>query len=101
LNQLLNRGLPQIRRYVARQIVKAALARRAELQVAYAIGRAQPVSLTVDTLGTGDDIETARFAEGVDFRPAAVIEQLDLLHPIYRQTTNYGHFGKPGLPWEQ
>lgn len=87
-------------RYVARQVVKKGLARRAEVQVAYAIGRAQPVSVKVDTFGTGDPAAAAEFVNTFDFRPAAIIEQLDLLRPIYRSTTNYGHFGKEGLPWE-
>ena len=87
-------------RYVARQIVKAGIAKRAEVQVAYAIGKAQPVSTKVDTYGTGDEREARKFLDTIDFRPAAIIEQLDLLRPIYRSTTNYGHFGKPGLPWE-
>ena len=87
-------------RYVARQVVKQGLARRAEIQVAYAIGVAQPVSVKVDTFDTGDDCAAADFVRGFDFRPAAIIERLDLLRPIYRSTTNYGHFGKPGLPWE-
>jgi S-adenosylmethionine synthetase len=76
------------------------LARRAEVQVAYAIGRARPLSVKVDTFGTGDETKVARFVETFDFRPAAMIERLDLLRPIYRSTTNYGHFGKPGLSWE-
>lgn len=88
-------------RYVARRIVRAGLARRAEIQVAYAIGVPQPVSVRVDTFGTGDDATAAAFVAGFDFRPAAIIERLGLLRPIYRQTTNYGHFGKPELPWEQ
>ncbi len=88
-------------RFVARQVVKAGLARRAEIQVAYAIGVAQPVSVKVDTFGTGDAAGVADFVRGFDFRPAAIIERLDLLRPIYRRTTNYGHFGKPDLPWEQ
>ncbi len=87
-------------RYVARQVVKAGLAKKAEVQVAYAIGVAQPVSVKVDTFGTGDDRKAADFVRGFDFRPAAIIEQLDLLRPFYRQTTNYGHFGKSELPWE-
>jgi S-adenosylmethionine synthetase len=88
-------------RFVARQVVKEGLARRAEVQVAYAIGRARPLSVKVDTFGTGDPAQAARFVETFDFRPAAIIERLDLLRPIYRSTTNYGHFGKPGLPWEE
>jgi S-adenosylmethionine synthetase len=87
-------------RYVARKLVEAGLARRAEIQVAYAIGVAQPVSVKVDTFGTGDEIKAAEFVMNFDFRPAAIIKTLDLLRPIYRATTNYGHFGKPELPWE-
>ena len=88
-------------RFVARQVVKAGLARRAEVQVAYAIGQAQPVSVKVDTFGTGDSREAAEFVKTFDFRPGAIVERLDLLRPIYRRTTNYGHFGKPDLPWEE
>ena len=88
-------------RYVARRLVQAGLAERAEIQVAYAIGEAQPVSVKVDTFGTGDPAAAAAFVKTFDFRPAAFIEQLGLLRPLYRQTTNYGHFGKPDLPWEQ
>ena len=87
-------------RYIARQIVSQGLASRVEIQVAYAIGVARPVSVSVDTFGTGDECAAADFVKGFDFRPAAIIEMLDLLQPIYRSTTNYGHFGKPGLPWE-
>jgi S-adenosylmethionine synthetase len=87
-------------RFVARQLVKEGIARRAEVQVAYAIGVAQPVSVKVDTFGTGNAARAEEYVRGFDFRPAAIIERLDLLRPIYRQTTNYGHFGKPELPWE-
>ena len=88
-------------RYVAKQIVAAGLAKRAELQVGYAIGMAKPVSVKVDTFGTGDDRAAADFVmSAFDFRPRAIIEKLNLLRPIYRSTTNYGHFGRPGLPWE-
>jgi len=87
-------------RHVARELVKAGLAARAEIQVAYAIGVAQPVSVKVDTFGTGDEDVAEDFVLGFDFRPGAIISKLDLLRPIYRTTTNYGHFGKPGLPWE-
>lgn len=87
-------------RFVARQIVLHRLAYRAEIQVAYAIGIANPVSVKVDTFGTGDAREAEEFVRTFDFRPAAMIERLNLLRPIYRTTTNYGHFGKPGLPWE-
>jgi S-adenosylmethionine synthetase len=87
-------------RWVARQVVAAGIARRVEVQVAYAIGRAQPVAVTADTFGTGDLAAVAAFVSRYDFRPAAIIERLSLLRPIYRRTTNYGHFGRPGLPWE-
>ena len=89
-------------RYVARRIVQEKLAHRAEVQIAYAIGQAKPLSVFVETFGTGDGDQAARFvAENFDFRPAAIIERLNLLRPIYRQTTNYGHFGRPDLPWEE
>lgn len=87
-------------RYVARQVVAEELATKAEIQVAYAIGVAQPISIKVETYGTGDAKAALEFVRGFDFRPAAIIERLSLLQPIYRGTTNYGHFGKPGLPWE-
>jgi S-adenosylmethionine synthetase len=88
-------------RFIARQLVKSGVAKKAEIQVSYAIGVAQPVSVKVDTFGTGDDRAAAEFVKQFDFRPAAIIERLNLLRPIYRQTTNYGHFGKAGLPWEE
>jgi S-adenosylmethionine synthetase len=87
-------------RFVAKQVVAAGLAKKAEIQVGYAIGMAQPVSVKVDTFGTGDDRAAAEFVRTFDFRPRAIIERLNLLRPIYRSTTNYGHFGRPGLPWE-
>ena len=87
-------------RFVARQVVKEGFAKRAEVQVAYAIGRAEPVSVRVDTFGTGDWKAAEDFVRKFDYRPAAMIERLQLRKPIYRQTTNYGHFGKPGLSWE-
>ncbi|HXH23638.1 MAG TPA: methionine adenosyltransferase [Vicinamibacterales bacterium] len=87
-------------RYVAKQIVAAGIARKAEIQVGYAIGMAKPVSVKVDTFGTGDERAAEEFVMNFDFRPRAIIDKLDLLRPIYRQSTNYGHFGRPGLPWE-
>ena len=87
-------------RFVARQVVRKEIARRAEIQVSYAIGQAKPVSVMVETFGTGDALAAAELVKTFDFRPAAIIERLDLLRPIYRGTTNYGHFGRPGLPWE-
>ncbi len=93
-------------RYVAKNIVAAGLAERCELQVAYAIGVAHPVSVLVETFGTGK-IAEEKIAELVrqffDLRPAAIIHHLDLRRPIYRQTAAYGHFGRPDLdlPWER
>lgn len=87
-------------RWAARQVVKAGLAQRAEIQVSYAIGEAKPMSVTVETFGTGDPKAAAALVSGFDFRPAAISERLRLRRPIYRQTTNYGHF-KAGLPWEE
>jgi S-adenosylmethionine synthetase len=88
-------------RYVAKQVVSAGFAKKAEIQVGYAIGMAKPVSVKVDTFGTGDERAAADFVmNNFDFRPRAIIEKLNLLRPIYRQSTNYGHFGRPGLPWE-
>jgi S-adenosylmethionine synthetase len=88
-------------RYVAKQVVAAGLAKKAEIQVGYAIGMAKPVSVKVDTFHTGDERAAAEFVmNAFDFRPRAIIEKLDLLRPIYRQSTNYGHFGRLGLPWE-
>jgi len=88
-------------RYVAKQVVASGLAKKAEIQVGYAIGMAKPVSVKVDTFNTGDERAAAEFVmNAFDFRPRAIIDKLNLLRPIYRQSTNYGHFGRPGLPWE-
>jgi S-adenosylmethionine synthetase len=92
-------------RWVAKNVVAAGLARRCEVQVAYAIGKAQPVGLFVETFGTGSvsdqEIQDA-VAVVFDLRPAAIIRDLDLLRPIYAQTAAYGHFGRPELDftWE-
>jgi S-adenosylmethionine synthetase len=88
-------------RWAARQVVKQGIARRAEIQVSYAIGEAKPMSVAVETFGTGDAKAAAALVSSFDFRPAAISERLNLRRPIYRTTTNYGHFGKPGLPWEE
>jgi len=91
-------------RWVAKNVVASGLAEICELQVAYAIGHPEPVSIWVDTMGTGtvaDDVIARAVGTVFSFKPANIIKQLDLLRPIYRQTTNYGHFGKPDLPWEQ
>jgi S-adenosylmethionine synthetase len=87
-------------RFVARQVVKQGIAKRAEVQVAYAIGRAEPVSVRVDTFGTGDWRAAEELVQTFDFRPSAMIERLQLRQPMYKHTTNYGHFGRAGLSWE-
>ncbi|MDR1355159.1 MAG: methionine adenosyltransferase [Propionibacteriaceae bacterium] len=92
-------------RYAAKNIVAAGLARRCELQVAYVIGKARPVGVHVETFGTGSVSDAAiqhALTEVFDLRPAAIIEQLRLLRPIYSLTTNYGHFGRelPEFTWE-
>ncbi|WP_067850319.1 methionine adenosyltransferase [Alicyclobacillus mali (ex Roth et al. 2021)] len=93
-------------RYVAKNIVAAGLARKCEIQLAYAIGVARPVSISVDTYGTGqvsDEKIVEIVREVFDLRPAAIIRDLDLRRPIYRQTAAYGHFGRTDvdLPWER
>ena len=93
-------------RWVAKNVVAAGLARRCEVQVAYAIGKAHPVGLYVETFGTGV-VDDARLTEAIrqvfDLRPAAIIRTLDLQRPIYRQTAAYGHFGRelPAFTWER
>ena len=93
-------------RYIVKNIVAAGLAEKCEIQVAYTIGRAEPVSVMVGAYGTGvvSSVELTEIVKKTfDLRPSAVIERLDLLRPIYRKTTNYGHFGReiPELSWEQ
>ena len=93
-------------RWVAKNVVAAGLADRCEIQVAYAIGVAQPVSIHVDTFGTGRvaDSEIAKWVrELFDLRPKAIVQELDLLKPRYKQTAAYGHFGRtePGFTWEE
>jgi S-adenosylmethionine synthetase len=90
-------------RFIAKNIVAAGLARRCEVQIAYAIGVARPVGVYVDTFGTGvvDEEKISKYVlEHFDMRPRAIIEELDLLRPIYRQTAAYGHFGRREFPWE-
>ena len=90
-------------RWVAKNLVAAGAASRCELQVAYAIGMARPVSVLVETFGT-ETVDPTRIAacvqEVFDLRPAAIIRDLDLKRPIYRRTAAYGHFGRDGFPWE-
>ena len=101
-----DRSAAYIARYAAKHVVAAGLAKQCEIQLAYAIGVARPVSVSIDTFGTGviDDEAIERAVQRVfDFRPAAIIESLDLRRPIYRQTAAYGHFGRLDLdlPWEK
>jgi S-adenosylmethionine synthetase len=93
-------------RYVAKNVVAAGLADRLELQVSYAIGVARPLSLAVETFGTGkvpDETIVGLIEKHFDFRPAAMIHELDLRRPIFRQTAAYGHFGRDDIDasWER
>ncbi len=101
-----DRSAAYMARYIAKNIVAAGLARKCQIELAYAIGVAQPVSVLVDTYGTGrlSDLRLAELVkECFDLRPAAIIRALDLRRPIYQQTAAYGHFGRPelDLPWER
>ena len=91
-------------RYVAKNIVAAGLASKCEIQVSYAIGVAEPTSISVNTFGTGkisDDAIVTLVREHFDLRPRGIIEMLDLRKPIYRPTASYGHFGREGFSWEK
>jgi S-adenosylmethionine synthetase len=91
-------------RYMAKNLVAAGLARRAQVQLAYAIGVAHPVGIYVATFGTSalaDETLASILQEVFDARPAAIIAQLELKRPIYRETSAYGHFGRPEFPWER
>ena len=101
----MDRSAAYAARYVAKNIVAAGLARRCEIQLAYAIGVAEPVSILVDTQGTGkleDEAIEKLVRQHFDLRPEAIIERLGLRRPIYRDTAAYGHFGRTdlSLPWE-
>ncbi len=101
-----DRSAAYMARYIAKNIVAADLAYMCEVQIAYAIGVAQPVSVMINTLGTGkadDDAISDAIVKLVDLRPAAIIERLELRKPLYRKTTNYGHFGREdqGFKWEE
>ncbi|HNV21737.1 MAG TPA: methionine adenosyltransferase [Candidatus Hydrogenedentes bacterium] len=100
-----DRSATYMARYMAKNVVAAGLAAKCEVQLAYAIGVARPVSINVTTFGTGalgDDALSGLLAEEFDCRPAAILETLNLRAPIFRKTTNYGHFGREnaGLRWE-
>ena len=91
-------------RYIAKNIVAADLADRAEVELAYAIGVPYPVSILVETFGT-EKVERSKIEAAVekvfDCTPAGIIETLQLKQPIYRKTASYGHFGREGFPWEK
>jgi S-adenosylmethionine synthetase len=99
-----DRSAAYMARYVTKNVVAAGLAERLQLQVAYAIGTAHPVSLALEPFGTAE-VDPRRLEEVVeemfDFRPAAIIRDLDLRRPIYRETAAYGHFGRKGFSWEE
>ena len=101
-----DRSAAYMMRYVAKNVVKAGLAKQCEVQVSYAIGKADPLSLNVNTFGTGAISDRAiekLIKENFDLRPSAIIEKLDLLRPIYLKTAKYGHFGieNQGYTWEK
>lgn len=101
-----DRSASYMGRFVAKNIVAAGLAKRCEVQIAYAIGVAEPVSVLVNTMGTGivpNDVIAQAVRKVFELKPAGTIKQLDLLRPIYRQTSAYGHFGRnePGFSWEK
>ena len=101
-----DRSAAYMARYVAKNIVDAGLAKKCQIELAYAIGVAKPVSVLIDTFGTGtvsDEALSAAVSKVFDLRPTAIIRKLDLRRPIYRQTAAYGHFGRTDvdLPWER
>ena len=98
-----DRSAAYMARYIAKNIVANGLAKKCEIQLSYAIGVAQPVSIYVDTFGTGKVPENEivkKIKNTFNLTPGGIIKSLDLRRPIYKQTTNYGHFGKENLPWE-
>ena len=101
-----DRSAAYMARYVAKNIVAAGIAQKCQIELAYAIGVARPVSVLIDTFGTGtvpDEVIAAAVEKVFDLRPTAIIRALDLRRPIYRQTAAYGHFGRTDidLPWER
>ncbi|MBQ4290363.1 MAG: methionine adenosyltransferase, partial [Clostridia bacterium] len=101
-----DRSAAYMARYIAKNIVAAGLADKCEVQLAYAIGVAQPVSILIDTFGTAkipEETISELIAKNVDLRPAAIIDRFDLRRPIYQQTAAYGHMGREDidLPWEK
>ena len=99
-----DRSAAYMARFIAKNIVANGLAKKCEIQLSYAIGVAQPVSIYVDTFGTGKVSENEivkKIKNTFNLTPRGIIKSLDLRRPIYKQTTNYGHFGKENLPWEK
>jgi S-adenosylmethionine synthetase len=101
-----DRSASYMARYIAKNIVATGLADKCEVQIAYAIGVAKPVSVMVDTFGTGkmsEDVIEAKVSNTFDMRPAGIIKMLDLKRPIYKKTAAYGHFGRdePSFTWEK
>lgn len=99
-----DRSAAYMMRKIAKDIVKQGLAEKCQIQVAYAIGVAKPVSICVETYGTGkitDKEILDKITKEYDMTPKGIIKKLDLRKPIYKSTTNYGHFGKEYLSWEQ
>ena len=99
-----DRSAAYMARYIAKNVVASGAAARCEVQLAYAIGVAEPVSVHVDTYGTGkvDELKiSAAIRRNFRLTPRGIAESLDLLRPIYARTAAYGHFGQPEFPWEQ
>jgi S-adenosylmethionine synthetase len=99
-----DRSAAYMARYAAKNLVAAGLCKRCEIELAYAIGIAEPVSILVDSYGTGkagDDKLAAAVQSVFDFTPSGIIKTLDLRRPIYKQLASYGHFGRDGLSWER
>lgn len=99
-----DRAASYMLRHIAKNIVANRLAKRCEIQIAYAIGRKEPVAIYINTFGTGkktDEEIIEIVKEKFDLTPTGIIKYLELNRPIYKETTNYGHFGKEGVPWEK
>lgn len=99
-----DRSASYMARFIAKNVVANGYAKKCEIQLSYAIGVAKPVSVFVDTFGTNTIPEeeiVSKIEKSFDLTPAGIINTLNLRKPIYRKTTNYGHFGKPDLPWEK
>ena len=100
----MDRSATYAARYLAKNIVAAGLADKCEIQLAYAIGVAEPVSINVDAFGTGkvsDEALVSAIRGAFDLRPEAIIRAFGLRRPIYRRTASFGHFGDPAMPWEK